>query len=70
MDPRKPFAENPEDERFERPADEFENEKAIDSEEEDDSVDVDEIIDKESYADRHHGRTNEGPADVSNPGTV
>lgn len=70
MDPKKPFAENPEDKQLERPADELENTDTTEETDENTGVDIDEVVDRESYADRRHGRTNEGPADVSNPGTI
>lgn len=81
MDPKKPFAEEPEDEYFERPPasnldDEFEDIEEVDEEidkadEDDDTgVDIDETMDRESFTDRRHGRRHDGPADISNPGTV
>jgi hypothetical protein len=69
MDPKKPF-ENPEDERFEHPTDTPQG-AAEDTEEDSDATDaVDEAIDRESYVDRKHKRRHDGPADISNPGTV
>jgi len=68
MDPKKPFSETPVDERYTNK--ELDTEKTSDKKADEAPTDVDEVIDKESYAERHHGRTHDGSADVSNPGTA
>lgn len=68
MDPKKPFSERPTDEH--RKNEELDNGHAVDQNKEDAPTDIDEVIDKESYTERDHGRTHDGSADVSNPGTV
>lgn len=68
MDPKKPFRERPTDEH--RTKEELDTENAVDKNKDDTPTDVDEVIDKESYTERNHGRTHDGSADVSNPGTV
>lgn len=69
MDPKKPF-QNPEDERFEHPTDASKPHDE-DTDGDTDATDaVDDAIDRDSYANRKHKRTHDGPADISNPGTI
>lgn len=68
MDPKKPFRGTPADERYTDR--EFDSENTTDKKTDETPTDVDEVIDKESYTDRNHGRIHDGSADVSNPGTA
>lgn len=69
MDQKKPFTERPADER-QKKQDEFDAANAADPKKKETHTDVDEVINKESYRQRNHGRTHDGSADVSNPGTT
>ncbi len=68
MDPKKPFERKPENEQSRQ--EEIDAGNVVDKKKDDDPTDVDKVIDKESYTDRHHGRTHDGSADTSNPGTA
>lgn len=69
MDPKKPITERPAGEQ-QKKHDEFDVENATDKKSDETHTVVDDVIDKESYTKRNHGRTHGGSADVSNPGTT
>ncbi len=68
MNPKKPFSGTPADERYTNK--ELDAENTTDKKTDETPTDVDEVIDKASYTERNHGRTHDGSADVSNPGTA
>ena len=67
MDPTQPYSERPADEH--RTKEEIDKTNAVNKNKDDTTTDIDEVIDKESYTERKHGRTHDGSADISNPGT-
>ena len=69
MEQKKPFTQQPAGKR-QKKQDELDAADAAGREKEKTRTNVDEVTDKESYRQRNHGRTHEGSADVSNPGTT